>query len=70
MKKPAEQTKLQKEQFENIDYMHPDGIPIVSEEQRRIDESQRKQLRPRTKSIDEADGHHMCSEQCRAKHRQ
>ena len=52
---------------DDIDYLHPDGKPKVSDCQKKTDDAER--LKPVSRaSIDEADGHHMCSEGCRRRH--
>ncbi|HEY9679881.1 MAG TPA: hypothetical protein V6C76_17895 [Drouetiella sp.] len=52
----------------DIDYLHPDGKPenakkLKSAEEYAIAEKQMQ------KSIDEADGHHMCSTECQKHHK-
>ncbi len=51
----------------NVDYLHPDGKPatwkkVKTEEEYAIAEKSVQ------KSIDEADGHHMCSSECQKHH--
>ncbi|HEY9712944.1 MAG TPA: hypothetical protein V6C72_05720 [Chroococcales cyanobacterium] len=54
---------------DDIDYLHPDGKPRVSEQQKQVDKSEREKP-VSEKSIEEADGHHMCTAQCRNRHAQ
>jgi hypothetical protein len=54
-------------QEENVDYLHPDGKPanpskLKTEEEYAIAEKSVQ------KSIDEADGHHMCTPDCQKHH--
>ncbi|MBS1992306.1 MAG: hypothetical protein JSS86_14805 [Cyanobacteria bacterium SZAS LIN-2] len=48
---------------DKIDYLHPNGMPRISEEQKRINEEEQK--KPVSKqALEEADGHHICTEAC------
>jgi hypothetical protein len=56
-------SKAVKPQEKKIDYLHPDGVPQISEEQKRINrEEQKKPVSQQ--SLQEADGHHVCTEEC------
>jgi hypothetical protein len=60
-------TKDSKEQQPEIDYMHPNGVPSISEAQKKINKEEQK--KPVSKqALDEADGHHICTDQCLGKH--
>jgi hypothetical protein len=60
-------TKDSKEPQPQIDYMHPNGVPPISEAQKKINKEEQK--KPVSKqALDEADGHHICSDECRGKH--
>ena len=61
-------TTTNEEQAVEIDYLHPNGKPVVTEIERRL--SQEEQKKPVSRqALEEADGHHICSERCRNKHR-
>jgi hypothetical protein len=51
-----------------IDYLHPNGKPAVQEEPKSQEEIALESA-SRQKSIDEADGHHMCSDRCKLEHK-
>ena len=58
--------KTIKTKAKQIDYLHPHGKPEISEEQEKINEEEKK--KPVSKhALQEADGHHMCSERCLGK---
>jgi hypothetical protein len=60
-------TNKRKKQELQIDYMHPNGVPPISEMQKKI--NQEEQKKPVSKqALEEADGHHMCSDECMKKH--
>jgi hypothetical protein len=60
-------TKAAKTQEKKIDYLHPDGVPQISKEQEKINEEEQK--KPVSKqALEEADGHHMCTDSCLGKH--
>jgi hypothetical protein len=59
--------KATKPKEKQIDYLHPNGVPKISEEQEKINKEEQK--KPVSKqALEEADGHHMCSESCLGKH--
>ncbi len=51
---------------ENVDYLHPDGKPADSE--KKTEDEYAIKRKSRQTSIDEADGHHMCSAECQKHH--
>ena len=53
---------------ENIDYMHPHGKP-TAQESKKTEEELVQEQKSVQKAIDEADGHHMCSDACQRHHR-
>jgi hypothetical protein len=53
---------------DDIDYMHPNGKPITQECQK-TEEELVKEQKSVQKSIDEADGHHICSDSCQRHHK-
>lgn len=55
------------ELYDDIDYLHPEGKPIVSDRQKHMDKEERDKPISK-KSLDEADGHHMCNDRCKSKH--
>jgi len=62
----------QKSQTDEIDYLHPDGKPNVEGEGRKAEfdaEEVAQEQVQRNKAIEEADGHHVCSETCQAHHK-
>ena len=60
--------KIDDEQPAEIDYMHPNGLPKVSEAQEKINREEQK--KPISKqALEEADGHHICTERCLGKRR-
>ena len=67
--KPGEiMQKTTKPKAKKIDYLHPDGVPQISEEQKKINaEAQKKPVSKQ--ALEEADGHHMCSDSCLGKHK-
>jgi hypothetical protein len=55
--------EVKEETSEKIDYMHPNGTPAISDEQKKINrEEQEKPVTPQ--SLAEADGHHVCTDEC------
>jgi hypothetical protein len=52
---------------DNVDYLHPDGKPATSEKVKTVEEYAIGEKSVQ-KSIDEADGHHMCSDECQKHH--
>ena len=63
----SKETEIKQEQPEKIDYMHPNGKPAISDEQKKINkEEQNKPVTPQ--ALEEADGHHVCTEECLGKH--
>jgi hypothetical protein len=60
-------TEANKTKPVKIDYMHPHGVPQISEEQKKINEEEQKKPVSR-QALEEADGHHMCTDQCLGKH--
>jgi hypothetical protein len=60
-------SKASKTKPRQIDYLHPNGVPQITKEQEKINEEEQK--KPVSKqALEEADGHHMCSERCLGKH--
>lgn len=55
-------------QEENIDYLHPDGKPAAPAKKLKSAEEKAEAQKSVQKSIDEADGHHMCSSECQSHH--
>lgn len=53
---------------EEIDYLHPSGKPTMIEKQK-TQEDLSKEFQSVQKSIDDADGHHMCSDNCQSHHK-
>ena len=56
------------DQYDDIDYLHPGGKPRVSDQQTQMDKEERDKPICQ-KSLDEADGHHMCNDRCKSKHK-
>jgi len=52
---------------DKIDYLHPDGKPKPTAEQTKINEEELQKPVSRT-ALQEADGHHVCTESCLGKH--
>jgi len=50
-----------------IDYLHPNGVPKISEEQKKVNKEEQKKPVSR-QALEEADGHHMCTDSCLGKH--
>ena len=50
-----------------VDYMHPNGVPAISEEQKKINAEEQEKPVSKT-AIEEADGHHVCTSECLGKH--
>lgn len=53
---------------DSIDYMHPHGKPVTNERKKSEEERVQEQRSVR-KAIDEADGHHLCSDACQRHHK-
>jgi len=57
----------------DIDYLHPDGKPEqnkdTGKEVKKSIEEQLEDVRTVQQSIDEADGHHVCSSKCQTHHK-
>ncbi|CAN5409670.1 hypothetical protein BH11CYA1_BH11CYA1_35440 [soil metagenome] len=65
--KPNGEIESNKEDKDKVDYMHPEGKPVTSPEQKAEDIKEREKPVSQT-ALAEADGHHMCSEECLGKH--
>jgi hypothetical protein len=59
--------KKEEQEQPEIDYMHPNGVPPISEKQKKINEEEQKKPVSQ-QSIDEADGHHVCTSECLGSH--
>lgn len=61
-----------KSKYYEIDYMHPHGKPksepVIADETHTPIEQKIKDARSVQKSIEEADGHHVCSKNCQKHH--
>lgn len=57
-----------KQEDEEIDYLHPSGKPTTIEKPKTQEELSRENQSVQ-KSIDDADGHHMCSDNCQRHHK-
>lgn len=52
---------------DKVDYLHPDGKPKMTPEEKAINDVELQ--KPVSKNaIQEADGHHVCTESCLGKH--
>jgi hypothetical protein len=60
-------SKATKTKEKKIDYLHPNGVPKISKEQEKINKEEQKKPVSR-QALEEADGHHMCSDHCLGKH--
>jgi hypothetical protein len=59
----AVKPKAEDASAEKIDYLHPDGKPQISEEQKRINKEEQKKPVSQ-QALQEADGHHVCTDEC------
>ncbi|GEM_PF-934386 len=67
--KPDGEIKSSAKDPDKVDYCHPDGKPAATPEQKAINKEEWQ--KPVSKqSLQEADGHHVCTESCLGKHEQ
>lgn len=65
--KPNGEVEVDGDEKTKVDYMHPEGKPVTSSKQKAEDRKER--AKPVSNSaVQEADGHHMCTEECLGKH--
>ena len=68
----AEDSKCGKatEKSEEIDYMHPDGKPTAADKvtEKLSVEEKVQDLKSTRTALEEADGHHLCSDKCQTHH--
>ena len=48
---------------DKIDYLHPEGKPPTTEEQKQINREEKAKPVSKT-ALEEADGHHVCTSEC------
>lgn len=56
--------KIEKE----IDYLHPNGKPKVSKKHETFEHQLEDDTKSERNALAEADGHHVCSDECRRSH--
>jgi hypothetical protein len=65
--KPDGEIDSKEKDPDKIDYMHPEGKPPTTPEQKQVNREEK--AKPVSKSaLVEADGHHVCTESCLGKH--
>jgi hypothetical protein len=52
----------------DIDYLHPQGKPRSESKRRSFENELEEEQKNKKLALEEADGHHICSDECRRRH--